>query len=96
VDQPDVIEFKTRTLAELVAELTAIHRPIAVDLRNDWRKTLWTTLQRHCADRTDPEGLLIYLPPAAQDQLFDTITELSARGQPARHRTHPGQERLLR
>ena len=39
VDQPDVIEFKTRTLAELVAELTAIHRPIAVDLRNDWRKT---------------------------------------------------------
>src|SRR5215208_3101586 len=43
---------------------------------------------KHCGQRFNataptarsPEGLLIYLPPAAQDQLFDTITELSARG----------------
>ncbi len=35
LDQPDVIEFKTKTLAELGAEPTATHRAVAIDLRND-------------------------------------------------------------
>jgi methyltransferase (TIGR00027 family) len=81
VDQPDVIEFKTRTLAELGAEPTAIHRTIAVDLRNDWRKALLDNgFHPTTPTAWSAEGLLIYLPPEAQDQLFDTITELSARG----------------
>src|SRR5258707_921048 len=36
IDQPDVIEFKTRTLAELGAEPTAERRTVAMDLRYDW------------------------------------------------------------
>ena len=44
-----------------------------------------TTARRWCGKRTRPtawtaEGLLIYLPPEAQDLLFDRITELSAAG----------------
>lgn len=81
VDQPQVIEFKTRTLAELGAEPTADRHPVPVDLRHDWpaalqaagfdpaRRTAWSA-----------EGLLGYLPPDAQDRLLDTITALSAPG----------------
>lgn len=81
VDQPEVIEFKTRTLAELGAQPTAERRVVAVDLRDDWpaalraagfdpdRPSVWSA-----------EGLLGYLPPEAQDRLLDTITELSAPG----------------
>ncbi len=81
VDRPEVLEFKTRTLAGLGAEPTADRRPVAADLREDWpaalraagfdpaRPTAWSA-----------EGLLGYLPPEAQDRLLDTITELSAPG----------------
>ena len=81
VDQPEVIEFKTRTLAQLGAVPTAIHRPIGIDLRNDWRKALLDNgFDPSVATAWSAEGLLIYLPPEAQDRLFDTITELSAPG----------------
>jgi methyltransferase (TIGR00027 family) len=81
VDRPEVLEFKTRTLAGLGAEPTADRRVVAADLREDWpaalraagfdpaRPTAWSA-----------EGLLGYLPPEAQDRLLDTITELSAPG----------------
>src|SRR6267154_791582 len=81
VDQPDVIEFKSKTLAELGAQPKADRRTVAIDLRDDWPKALLD-------DGFDPneptgwiaEGLLIYLPPEAQDLLFDRINELSAVG----------------
>ena len=81
IDQPEVIEFKTKTLAEFGAEPTADRRTVAVDLRFDWPSAL-------IAAGFDPskptawsaEGLLGYLPPEAQDKLLDTITELSAVG----------------
>jgi methyltransferase (TIGR00027 family) len=81
IDQPDVIEFKTRALAELGAEPTANRRTVAMDLRYDWPSAL-------IEEGFDPgqptawsaEGLLGYLPPDAQDRLLDTITELSAPG----------------
>jgi methyltransferase (TIGR00027 family) len=81
VDQPEVIEFKSRTLAELGAAPTADRRVVAVDLRDDWP----TALRTAGFDPARPtawsaEGLLGYLPPEAQDRLLDTITELSARG----------------
>ena len=81
IDQPQVIEFKTRTLADLGATPTADRKAVAVDLRDDWvgalrdigfnteRPTAWIA-----------EGLLGYLPPDAQDRLFDTITTLSFSG----------------
>ena len=40
IDQPEVIEFKTTTMAGLGAEPTADRRPVAVDLRNDWPAAL--------------------------------------------------------
>jgi methyltransferase (TIGR00027 family) len=81
IDQPDVIEFKTRNLAELGAEPTAERRTVAMDLRYDWP----SALIEEGFDPNQPtawsaEGLLGYLPPDAQDRLLDTITELSAPG----------------
>lgn len=81
VDQPQVIDFKSRTLSELGAAPTADRRVVAVDLRDDWP----TALRAAGFDPARPtawsaEGLLGYLPPEAQDRLLDTITELSAPG----------------
>ena len=81
VDQPEVIEFKATTLAGIGAEPTATLRTVAIDLREDWPKALTNA----GFDSTQPtawsaEGLLIYLPPEAQDNLFDNITKLSAPG----------------
>lgn len=81
VDQPRVIEFKTRTLADLGATPTADRRAVGIDLRDDWPAALCD----NGFDVTRPtawsaEGLLAYLPPDAQDRLFDNITALSAGG----------------
>ncbi|MEV4759936.1 class I SAM-dependent methyltransferase [Micromonospora sp. NPDC049559] len=81
VDQPRVIEFKTRTLAELGAAPTADRRVVAVDLRDDWSAALRTAgFQPALPSAWSAEGLLGYLPPEAQDRLLDTVTELSAPG----------------
>jgi methyltransferase (TIGR00027 family) len=81
IDQPQVIEFKSRVLASLGAVAAADHRTVAIDLRDDWS----TALRDNGFDPTQPtawiaEGLLVYLPPDAQDRLFDNITTLSAPG----------------
>jgi len=81
IDQPEVIEFKTRTLADLGATPTANRRTVAMDLRYDWP----SALIEEGFDPNQPtawsaEGLLGYLPPDAQDRLLDTVTELSAPG----------------
>ncbi len=81
VDQPQVLEFKAATVAELGARPTAEVRTVPVDLRHDWpsalrqagfatgRPTAWAA-----------EGLVGFLPPQAQDRLLDNITALSADG----------------
>jgi methyltransferase (TIGR00027 family) len=81
IDQPQVIEFKTATLAGLGAEPTAERHPVAIDLRYDWP----AALRAAGFDANRPtgwiaEGLLGYLPPEAQDRLLDNITALSAAG----------------
>ena len=81
IDQPDVIEFKTRTLADLGATPNAEHQAIGVDLRDDWP----AALRAGGFDVDQPtawsaEGLLPYLPSEAQDRLFDNISALSAPG----------------
>jgi methyltransferase (TIGR00027 family) len=81
LDQPQVIEFKTSTLAGLGAEPTATRRTIAIDLRQDWPAALTAAgLDTAAPTAWLAEGLLIYLPPEAQDRLFDNITALSAPG----------------
>lgn len=81
IDQPQVLDFKAATIAAIGAEPTADLRAIPVDLRDDWpaalrqagldpeRPTVWAA-----------EGLLYFLPAAAQDSLLDNITALSAAG----------------
>jgi methyltransferase (TIGR00027 family) len=81
IDQPQVIEFKTSTLADLGATPNAERRTIAIDLRDDWP----AALRAGGFDVDQPtawsaEGLLPYLPSEAQDRLFDNITALSAPG----------------
>jgi methyltransferase (TIGR00027 family) len=81
IDQPQVIEFKSRALAELGAQPTARRRTVAIDLRDDWP----AALRSKGFDPDQPsawsaEGLLGYLPPDAQDRLLDNITALSAPG----------------
>jgi methyltransferase (TIGR00027 family) len=81
LDQPQVIEFKTRVMADMGVSPTAERRAIAVDLREDWPMAL----RENGFDVTQPtawiaEGLLIYLPPEAQDRLLDNINALSAPG----------------
>lgn len=90
IDQPEVIEFKTRTLADLGAYPTADLRTVAIDLREDWP----AALRANGFDDDAPtawiaEGLLIYLPPDAQDRLFDNITALSAPGSRVATEFHP-------
>jgi methyltransferase (TIGR00027 family) len=81
IDQPQVIDFKTAVLESLGATAATDHRTVGIDLRDDWS----TALRDSGFDATRPtawiaEGLLIYLPPEAQDRLFDKITALSAPG----------------
>ncbi|WP_428342236.1 class I SAM-dependent methyltransferase [Mycobacterium sp.] len=90
VDQPQVVAFKTETMASLGAEPTAQRRTVSIDLREDWP----AALRMSGFDDTKPsawsaEGLLMYLPPEAQDRLFDHITALSAPGSRIATEYHP-------
>ncbi len=81
IDQPQVIDFKTATIAELGAKPTADVRAVPIDLRHDWP----SALREAGFDAGRPaawaaEGLLGFLPPDAQDRLLDNITALSADG----------------
>jgi methyltransferase (TIGR00027 family) len=82
VDQPEVVEFKQRTLDGLGAAPAAELHMVGVDLRSDWPAAL-----RRCGFDTNSatawiaEGLLIgYLPGDAQERLLDDISALSAPG----------------
>jgi methyltransferase (TIGR00027 family) len=81
IDQQAVLDGKNAALAALGAAPTAERRAVTVDLREDWP----AALRAAGFDTAAPtawiaEGLLIYLPPQAQDRLFDNITALSAPG----------------
>lgn len=81
VDQPEVITFKSLTLAQIGEEPAVERRPVGIDLREDWPKML----RDNMFDTSEPtawiaEGLLPYLPPDAQDRLLDNVTALSAPG----------------
>lgn len=81
VDQPRVLEFKQQVLDQSGAVAGCERRVVAADLRDDWadaltragfdpnRRTAWLA-----------EGLLLYLPAQAEDELFDHMEELSAPG----------------
>jgi methyltransferase (TIGR00027 family) len=84
LDQPQVIEFKTSTLADLGAQPTAHRVTIPVDLRTDWP----AALKNAGFDPTRPstwsaEGLTPYLPAEAERLLYERIDVLSAPGSAA-------------
>ena len=90
IDQPQVIEFKTTTMTAIGATPAADRRTVSVDLREDWP----SALRDNGFDDTQStawsaEGLLVYLPPEAQDRLFDNITALSAPGSQLATEYHP-------
>ena len=81
LDQAKVLEFKSGTLTRHGAQPAARLVSVAVDLREDWPKAL----QEAGFDASAPtmwsaEGLLRYLPAAAQNLLFERIDSLSAPG----------------
>lgn len=79
VDLPGVLEFKSTTLRALDAEPAAKHRSVPVDLRDDWPAALRAAgFDPAMPTAWSAEGLLMYLPSAAQDRLFDELTALSA------------------
>ncbi|WP_067887366.1 SAM-dependent methyltransferase [Nocardia vaccinii] len=81
LDRPQVLEFKHKTLAEAGIQPVAERREVAVDLREEWLDAL----RDNGFDPAAPtawlvEGLLIYITPEAQDQLFATLDSASAVG----------------
>lgn len=81
LDQPAVLAFKSGALADRGVRPAAELHHVAVDLRDDWP----TALQDTGFDGAAPsawlvEGLLPYLPAAAQALLFERIVALSTPG----------------
>ncbi|OBI47016.1 SAM-dependent methyltransferase [Mycobacterium kyorinense] len=81
LDRPEVLDFKRGVLDQHGASSRAERREVAVDLRDDWPQAL----RDSGFDPDKPsawiaEGLLIYLPAAAQHQLFTGIDALAAPG----------------
>jgi len=81
IDQPQVLDYKSTTLADNGVTPAADRRAVPIDLRQDWPAALR-------AEGFDPaartawlaEGLLMYLPAEAQDRLFTLVGELSPAG----------------
>jgi methyltransferase (TIGR00027 family) len=81
IDQPQVLAYKSTTLAENGVTAATDRREVAIDLRQDWPAALRDAGFDPTA-RTAwlAEGLLMYLPAEAQDRLFTQIGELSPAG----------------
>ena len=81
IDLPLVLEFKQRVLHDAGATPRTEHSPIGIDLREDWATAL-TEAGFSPKLRTAwlAEGLLPFLPAAAQEGLFAVVDELSAPG----------------
>lgn len=90
IDLPEVLAFKAGVLAEAGAAPAAELRTVAVDLREDWPAALAAAgFDAHAPTAWIAEGLLIYLPPEAQERLFDSIDRLSAPGSRIATEYHP-------
>ena len=81
LDQPQVLDFKREVLTGAGVQPRAERREIAIDLREDWPQAL----RDSGFDPAKPsawiaEGLLIYLPAAAEEQLFTGIDGLAGHG----------------
>jgi methyltransferase (TIGR00027 family) len=81
LDQPQVLDFKRDAVAANGANAKAERREIAIDLRDDWPQALRDSgFQPDQPSAWIAEGLLIYLPASAQEQLFTGIDALASTG----------------
>ena len=81
IDQPRVLEFKQRVLDDNEIPPRATLRTVSVDLRDDWPAALTAAgFDPNQPTAWSAEGLLPYLPGAAQDALFERVDQLSAPG----------------
>ena len=81
LDQPRVLEFKLSTLAQHGAEPACNRVEVAVDLRQDWPEALRQVgFDLSIPSAWSAEGLMPYLPSAAQDLLFERVHGLTAPG----------------
>jgi methyltransferase (TIGR00027 family) len=81
IDQPAVLAFKRGVFEGMGAVPKATCRSIAADLRRDWAGALLDA----GFDTTAPtawlaEGVLLYLPSAAERMLIDTVDRLAVGG----------------
>jgi methyltransferase (TIGR00027 family) len=81
LDQPRVLEFKSSTLREHGAQPTCKLVPVPVDLRHDWPAALRQAgFDPSAPSAWSAEGLLPFLPAAAQELLFERVQALGAAG----------------
>lgn len=88
IDRDGVLAFKHQVLAGLSAAPKATRVPIPIDLRDDWV----TALTDAGFDPAAPsvwlaEGVLFYLPHAAETYLIDTVDQLTTGEAPWRSRS---------
>ena len=81
IDQPHVLSFKADTLAARGARPATRYQAVPIDLRSDWPAALRDAgFDPSTPTAWSAEGLLLFLPAAAQDLLFERILTLSAPG----------------
>jgi len=81
IDLPKVLEYKAQTLASHGATPVADRRPVPVDLRHDWPQALRDNgFDANLPTAWLAEGLLPFLPAAAQESMFGSIDTLSGSG----------------
>ncbi|MGW8701944.1 class I SAM-dependent methyltransferase [Streptomyces eurythermus] len=93
VDTAGMLTFKQAVLDRVGAVPTARRRVLAADLRLDWSEAL----RAAGFDAAAPtawlaEGLLLYLPAAAERRLVATVDRLSAPGSSLAYEVKPGVE----
>lgn len=81
LDQPRVLQFKASTLRDNDAEPTCNLVPVPVDLRHDWPAALRQAgFDAAAPSAWSAEGLLPFLPAAAQELLFERVQQLGPPG----------------
>ncbi len=81
LDQPRVLDFKASTLAERGAQPACNRVAVPVDLRQDWPEALRRAgFNASVPSAWSAEGLMPYLPAAAQDLLFERVHGLTSTG----------------
>ncbi|MGW4926476.1 SAM-dependent methyltransferase [Streptomyces parvulus] len=81
IDRGGVLDFKHQVLAGVSAAPLTTRVPLPVDLRDDWVGALTDAgFDPEAPTVWLAEGLLFYLPRAAETYLVDTVDRLSAAG----------------